>query len=89
MSKKKKKFDYVEDDKLSPQKKEKIRDVIEQSRKDVKDVIYVIQKKGRAFDTKNLLIQTFMLTNLYRLIPSINTYEELMKAYSAQLFGLE
>jgi hypothetical protein len=89
MSKKKKKFDYVEDDKLSPQKKEKIRDVIEQSRRDVKDVIYVIQKKGRAFDTKNLLIQTFMLTNLYRLIPSINTYEELMKAYGAQLFGLE
>lgn len=88
MDKKKKKWGYSLDDGLPTEEKEKVRTAIATSRKEVKDIADIIQKKGRAFDLKNLLIQTFMLTNIEKQLDKVTSYRDLLNLYGKELYNL-
>lgn len=88
LSRKKKSFTYRLDDLLPDELKQKIDDTIKSSKSDVKSVVKVIQSKGRAYDVKSLLIQTFMLTNIEKQLGAVTTYRDLLDLYGKELYGL-
>jgi len=89
MQRKKKRYGYSLEDGLPTDKKNKIRKTIESSKEDVRNVIKVIQSKGRAFDVKNLLIQTFMITNIERQLVHVVAYKDLIDLYGKELYNLK
>jgi hypothetical protein len=88
MEKKKKKYGYKLDEGLPSSEKEKIKDVIETTKDEVRKVVKIIQDKGRTFDMKNLLIQSFMLTNVLNQLDQVNTYKDLLDLYGKELYNL-
>jgi hypothetical protein len=89
MQRKKKKYGYLLEDDLLTDEKNKIRKTIESSKEDVKNVVKIIQSKGRAFDIKNLLIQTFMIINIEKQLGDLVAYCDLITLYGKELYNLK
>jgi len=87
MSNKKKKYTYILDDNLTD--KSKIVSVIRSSKKEINDIIKTIQNKGRAFEVKNLLIQSFMLSNIEQRLEKVKSYKDLLDVYGEELYNVD
>lgn len=88
MNRKKKKYAYELDHGIPTTEKEKIREAIAKTKDEVRKVVKIIQDKGRAFDLKNLLIQSFMLTNIEKQLDKVNSYKDLLDLYGRELYSL-
>lgn len=89
IGKKKKTYGYELDQGIPKSELNKVRETIKSSKEDVRGVVDTLQEKGRAYDVKNLLTQTFMLTNIQNQLDQVETYKDLVDVYAKELYGVE
>jgi hypothetical protein len=89
LKRKKKSYGYELDQGVPSEQIRKIRETIKSAKEDVKGVVDTLQEKGRAYDVKNLLTQTFMLSNIQKRLDNVETYQDLANVYAEELFGVE
>lgn len=88
-NKRKKNFPYTLDSALPEEHKNKMKEVVAKAKENVKKVMKELQQKGRDFDTKSLLVQSMLMSNLMALLPEMKTYRDLVHAYGEQFFGVK
>ena len=89
LNKRKKKFDYDLTDELSPETKKEVVKKISGEQKEIQKVVKDLEKKGRDYDLKSLLTQSYMLSEFKKRILEAKTYQNLVDAYSTVFYNIK
>jgi hypothetical protein len=89
INRRKKKYDYDLGDPVPREAKSKIQELVSDSQKQLKDALSVVREKGREFDEKSLLIQSYILSSFKQEMNKVNSYRELIVSYGKVFYNIK
>lgn len=89
MDRKKKKYTYILEDSLPADAKEEIITIIDEAQSNVKEAINQLRDKGRDYDIRSLLSQSYILGEFKREIKDARTYWDVVKPYAQLFFNIK
>lgn len=89
MGRKKKKYTYLLEDPLPADDKEELETTIDEAQANVKDAIAQLRDKGRDYDIRSLLSQSYILSEFKRELKTAVTYWDLVKPYAQLFFNIK
>lgn len=89
LAKRKKKYTYEINEKVPQEKIRELRDLVAEGQHDIAEALKVVRNKGREFDERSLLVQSFLLSSFKDKLEKVQTYEELLSTYGEVFYNIK
>jgi hypothetical protein len=89
LNRRKKKYSYDIDEPIGPRVKADIRTMIQESQQELKGALEIIRDKGREYDEKSLLIQSYLLSSFSKELEKVQTHEDLIVGYGKIFYNIK
>lgn len=89
MNRKKKKYTYLLEDPVPADDKEEILSIINSAQSNIKDAIGQLRDKGRDYDIRSLLSQSYILGEFKQELAKAETYWDIVKPYARLFFNIK
>ena len=89
MNRRKKKYSYDIDEPIGPHIKGEVRTLIGNAQTEIRNALEIVREKGREFDERSLLIQSYILSSFKQELEKVQTYEDLVTAYGKIFYNIK
>lgn len=89
INRRKKKYSYDIDEPIGPKVKGELRTMIDNSQKEIKDALEIVRERGREYDERSLLIQSYILSSFKQELEKVQTHEDLIVAYGKIFYNIK
>jgi hypothetical protein len=88
LERRKKKYNYDIDEPIG-EHKQHILKLINIAQENIKDTLKIVRDKGREYDEKSLLVQSYLLSTFATKLKDVEIYEELIEAYGEVFYNIK
>jgi hypothetical protein len=89
LSKRRKAFKYDLDQEIPDEYINEIKETIEKAQHNLKQALKKVREKGREYDERDLLVQSFMLSKFKDDLKKADTYEDVVDSYARTFFNIK